>query len=237
MRTLIRQLPSRLFPSRCLLCGSSSPLDSGVDNLCRGCFASLRPNVGYCQRCALPIHAESAQICSQCSVNPPLFSRIYAPWLYQAPLKQLIIGLKFQHQLSHAPLLAELMALTLPRPLPDLLLPIPLHHRRMAERGFNQTEEIGRHLAKLGAIDFETKALRRIRPTQPQTTLHSRTARQLNLRGVFATSPRLTHWPQRIALLDDVVTTATTVNEAVSTLLNAGATTVEVWAVARATFS
>ena len=96
---------------------------------------------------------EDARICGACLKNPPPFDLTHALFPYQPPIMQLIIALKFQHQLSYAQALGEWLTQAIQQgwyrhqPLPDLIIPVPLHPRRLRERGFNQALEIARPIA------------------------------------------------------------------------------------------
>ena len=216
-----------LFPSSCLLCG-----DQGLEDLalCRGCRDDLRRPTASCQHCALPLPA--AGICGRCQRRPPGYQRARAPYLYAPPLDSLLLQLKFGSRLAVAPLLGVLLARALaPVERELLLVPVPLHRRRLAERGFNQVWEIGRVLARELDLPSAPAALRRVRHTPPQSTVDAGARRRL-LRGVFRAEAGLVAG-RRIALLDDVMTTGATLEEAAAELLRGGAAAVEVWSVAR----
>src|SRR5262249_21777320 len=119
-----------------------------------------------------------------------------------------------------------------PPPHPDALIPIPLHPQRLRERGYNQALELARPLAREFGIDLRPDALVRQRATQAQSELDA-AQRRRNLRGAFAVAPGV-EVPAHVALIDDVMTTGTTLREAARTLLHAGALRVDVWALARA---
>lgn len=115
---------------------------------------------------------------------------------------------------------------------PDLLIPVPLHSLRMLKRGFNQAYELGNYVGKLLDIPLLTGALRRYRNTRAQSGL-SRKQRRKNVRGAFYWHGRAK--PDRhVALIDDVMTTGTTVTECVRVLKKAGAKRVDVWVATRA---
>ena len=149
-------------------------------------------------------------------------------------MQQLVAGLKFHERLAGGRLLGELLArhlLARVNPLPELILPIPLHPRRLRQRGFNQAMELALPVGRRLGIPLDRKSCRRKRPTQPQTELDL-VQRRRNLRKAFALSGAL---PARhIALVDDVVTTGSTSDELARLLKRAGAERVEVWAAARA---
>jgi ComF family protein len=109
---------------------------------------------------------------------------------------------------------------------------MPLHPSRLVERGFNQSHEIARVVTRLLDLRLAPQGLRRVRATAPQVGL-SRQERAGNLVGAFVADPRVVAG-QHVVLIDDVVTTGSTVIEAAATLRVAGAASIAVWAVARA---
>jgi ComF family protein len=227
----LQSVQTFLYPPVCVLCGA--PGDGGLD-LCGGCRRSLSALGPHCALCAaatpLPVEA-----CGHCLRRAPAFARVLAPYRYRAPLDWLVGRLKYQGHLSHARLLGELLWHHLEtRAAPvDLILPVPLHPLRLRERGFNQATEIARILARHSALPLDSAALARVKATAPQATLRAK-ARAANLRGAFAVSEPERVAGQRIALVDDVVTTGSTVEAAAKALLRAGAASVEVWCCARA---
>ena len=112
----------------------------------------------------------------------------------------------------------------------DLLIPIPLHNRRMRERGFNQALELTRALSRELAVPLDPFLLKRDKNTRSQTGLTEK-MRRSNIQGAF--SLRRDCPNVNIALVDDVVTSGNTVNEATKTLLKQGAKSVTIWAVSK----
>lgn len=227
----LRVLQHGLLPPTCLLCGAA-----GVDgrDLCAGCGTDLPRNTHACRGCALPLAAGSDGGCERCRARAYSFDRAFVPFRYQAPMDFLILGLKFNRRLSHARLLGELFAGALAErgaPPPDCIIPVPLHPLRLRERGFNQALELARPSARRFNIPLLADGLRRMRHTTPQTQLDA-ARRHGNPRGAFAASQPLTG--QRVALMDDVVTTASTVAECSRILRASGAVDIEIWAIGRA---
>lgn len=228
----LRRLLTRL-PASCLLC--EAPADAW--GLCEPCLRDLPWNRDCCQRCALPL-PEGLMRCASCLTVPPLQERTLAPLRYEFPANHLISRLKYAGRLIHAPVLGELLTAAAgehPGPLPDLLLPVPLHHRRLAARGYNQAMEIARPVARFTGLPIDTHLLQRTRATRAQMTL-DRDARADNPAGAFAIDPRRLHAigsGKRVALIDDVMTTGATLDEMARTLLAAGIAGVEYWVVAR----
>ncbi len=230
MSILIQAAARWLYPPTCLLCGA--PGSEGMD-LCPGCLADLPRNRPACPRCALPLPPGGVAgcPCGRCQRRPPPFDRCQAPFLYGPPLDGLITGLKYGARLAHARVLGELLArhVEMARP-PDLLIPVPLHPRRLRERGFNQALEMARVVARRAALRLAPATCMRVRDTPHQTGLEARVRRR-NLRGAFVAAPRVRGL--RLAVIDDVVTTGATAEAVTLACRRAGAAGVEVWAAAR----
>lgn len=231
-RALMQGLQTGLFPPTCLLCGAPGAADL---DLCPGCRAELPYNHQACNRCANPLPNTSglSSTCGDCLRAPSTFESIFAPLLYRPPVDFLIKELKFHGRLVVARLLGELLAEALWQrsdPLPECIVPVPLHSSRLRERGFNQALELSRPLCRRLELALATKGVRRFRPTAPQSDLAA-SDRRANVRGAFVLGQA---FPVRhAAILDDVVTTASTVTELARLLKAEGVEKVEVWACAR----
>lgn len=221
----------RLFPPLCLLCGA--PGDGGID-LCAGCRRELPYNRSACPRCAepRPPQAGAATPCGRCQRRPPPFAAALAPLLYHEPLAPLLWQLKYRDRLLVAPLLASLLAdaVDVAAPLPDALVAVPLHPRRQRRRGYNQSERIAAPLARRLRLPLLRDAVRRTRygPAQAELGLGERAA---GVRGAFA-APRALML-RHVAVVDDVMTTGSTVAEVAHALRAAGVGRVDVWVCAR----
>ncbi|MFV8818991.1 ComF family protein [Haliea sp. E17] len=221
------QLLNGLFPPRCCLCQWASGNDLP---LCRDCRSELAANTLACQRCALPLPRPG--ICGRCQREPPAFDRVIAPWLYSDCFAHLIHLWKFSGRDDLTPLLAQLWLDGAREPGDiDLVVPVPLHWRRLWQRGYNQSQLLAdRLVCKLPATRVHPRLLVRRRATAPQSGMDAR-ARAHNLRGAFTV--RLPCDNLRIAVVDDVLTTGATAREAARTLKSAGARHVELWCLAR----
>lgn len=218
-----------LFPQQCSICHCASP----TSTLCQNCRKTLPWNSQPCQRCALPITAGQSQ-CGACLSKPPAFIRSIIPFLYQPPISTYIIQLKFQQQLHQAHLLGELLTEAICRqslPLPQVIIPVPLHTSRLRQRGFNQAIEIAKPLSKALNLPLLYTDCIRHKNTLPQSQL-SASARRRNLAGAFSLQKPLEF--QHVALLDDVMTTGQTIR-VLSQMLqkNIPAINIEVWCCAR----
>lgn len=218
------------WPGLCCLCGRWQ-----ARTLCRDCEHAWRPpaSLKRCHRCALPwLSATDAEHCPVCERQSPEFDRAITALDYVAPWSHLIGRLKFQHDTALVTPLARLLTEAVrQRPHPvDLVLPVPLSPSRLRERGFNQAVEIARPLARQLGLPFDPMGLQRVRDTAAQAGLHL-AEREKNVRRAFACRRDLSGL--RIAIVDDVMTTGATLDEAAKTLKRAGAVHVENWVAAR----
>ena len=219
-----------LMPQNCLLCNA----EAGPAILCPDCLADLPIQaIPACPICAQP--TTSGESCGSCLRRPPAFKRTLVAYQYAFPLDQLVHALKYQHQFAvidtlTAPLIAALRAV----PLPDAVIAMPLHPLRLRERGFNQSLLLARYISHQLQLPLLTAACTRTRNTAAQTTL-SIQQRQKNLRGAFACGAAVAN--RRIAIIDDVMTSGSSLESLAAALLNAGAGEVECWVVARAVLS
>ncbi len=222
---------SWLIPPNCALCGAAGC--GGLD-LCSNCLSTLPRPGAVCARCGLPVSAAAAA-CGRCLAAPPRFDAVIAPLRYDYPADRAVQAFKFQGDLSLGRSLSALLIEAVRQrgdPLPELLLPVPLHPARLRERGFNQSLEIARHVGRSLDLPVRHDLLVRKRSTAAQSGLDRRARRQ-NVRGAFAlTGPRA--WPARVAIVDDVLTTGATVAELTRLLKDAGVAQVAIWALARA---
>jgi ComF family protein len=203
----------------CLLCGA----EGGPELLCPACIAELPALPESCPRCALP--SPAGAVCGNCLNRPPHFDATLALWRYEFPCDRLVQALKYRARLALAGFFARSLA---SRPLPevDLIVPMPLHPKRLAERGFNQALEIARHLGR----PIEPRGVLRVKDTLPQTELPYE-ERAKNVRRAFLCRVDLSG--ASVAVLDDVMTTGATLNELARVLKRAGATRVGNLVIAR----
>jgi ComF family protein len=179
-------------------------------------------------------------VCGRCLTHPPHYDRTVAAWRYAYPADRMLQALKYGARLALAGFCAENIAQASTqasnqniqsKPLEaDLIVPMPLHPRRLAERGFNQALEIARPLARSLGIAIDAHAVQRVRDTAAQAGLPF-SERVKNVRSAFACERNLDGL--RVAVVDDVMTTGATLNELAKTLKRAGASHVENWVVAR----
>jgi ComF family protein len=224
----MRQQVARLFTFRCVICA----IERGEPLVCRGCKEDFfAPGTPRCARCAIPLFS-GARLCGPCLHHPPHFDATLALADYTTPIDGLVIALKFGHRLELAPLLGGLLAEQargLGEPYP-LLAPVPLAFERLAERGFNQSFEIARAAARVLRAPFDGNALIRVRHAPAQASLRL-DARRRNIRGAFAVRRNVRNL--HVAVVDDVMTTGSTLDEVARMLKGAGAAQVTNLVVAR----
>ena len=185
----------------------------------------------------MPLSGEGL-LCGECLRRTPGFSRVEAPWRYAFPVDTLITRFKHQARWPYGRLLGELLSNHLRHafseglPRPDLLLPVPLGHKRERQRGFNQAALLARWLNKALQLPVEERWLLRPHDTAAQQELDARTRRN-NLRHAFALAPQAKVHGRHLALIDDVLTTGATCEALARLLRRSGAARVDVYCLAR----
>lgn len=233
---MLKTLRQWVFPNICCLCEHES--DTAQD-LCTICKASLPWIEDRCYRCGLSFKSDlSAIYCQRCHDLPPKFDRLCAIFSYRPPLTQLITKLKFSGQLAYGRILGGLLVETIhtnwyhAKPLPQAVIPVPLHISRLRKRGFNQSLELLWPLKREGKIPVILDACLRVRKTKHQAQLR-KDHRKRNMKGVFSLNKSLPF--EHIAIMDDVVTTGSTVNALSEVLKNeTNITQIDVWCICRA---
>jgi len=222
---VLKTLGATLFGGSCFLCrGKAAAL------LCAACDADL-PRLGgeLCPRCA--IDSPAGAVCGRCLARPPAYDATVAALAYRFPADVMVQALKFRSELAIAPLFGRLLSeRARGAERVDFLVPVPLAARRLRERGFNQAQEIARHVAQVTGTAVKPDACERVRDTAPQFELPME-ERGRNVRDAFRCAGFVAG--ARIALVDDVMTTGSTLAEMAATLKHAGAAFVANWVLAR----
>ena len=225
-----------LVPPACPVC--LKPV-AGDDGLCAACWQDIQfISEPVCRRTGLPMPIDLGDetISPLARAQPPPYEAARAVFAYKNSGAALIKRMKFGDRPELAQLLARLIYSRLPHMLPRhaLLLPVPLHRRRLLWRRFNQSAELCRHLAKLSGQSMALEAVARIRPTQQQIGL-TRAGRKRNLRGAFAVPEIEKHKlkGRAVVIVDDVLTTGATVEAMARILRRAGAAPINVATAAR----
>jgi ComF family protein len=221
---VLARLRDALLANDCVLCGAAS--DAGL--VCAECATEL-PRLGVaCPQCAGP--SPAAEVCGTCLTNPPPFDATLAAWRYEFPIDRMVRALKYGGRLALAETFGEELAGRAFGARIDAIVPMPLFPSRLRERGFNQSVEISRHVARRIGVPVAAQLVERVRDTVPQTDL-PHAARAGNMRGAFACAGVVAG--MRLAVLDDVMTSGASLTEMARTLKLAGAVRVENWIVAR----
>lgn len=208
--------------------------------ICLSCLAEFAPRTCRCRRCGLRIEpGKTESVCSACQDYPPELDQVITAVDFAPPWSDVIGSLKFGSTPAMAHTLAMLLAETVRQQswvTPDLIVPIPLSTQRWKERGYNQAWLLAQQVAhKLNWTNrLSHSTLLRQRETGRLMAMQS-DERQRSIQNAFAVSPEQSYRVvgQHIALVDDVMTTGATANEAARTLLAAGAASVTGWFAAR----
>ena len=215
-----------LLPAQCLFCDNRSK-----ELVCQACHDYFPMLSDACQGCATPLVETAINRCERCQLLPPHYDSLTALYTYQAPISAMIKQLKYTEQLQSAQFFAAQFAKRFAAaPQPDYLIAMPLHETRLKERGYNQAALITHALSQHTKIPVFT-AVRRNKPTLPQTTLSAK-ARAKNLANAFQCQDILTG--MRVAIIDDVITTGATVQSLSRVLRKAGAIHITVYCCAKA---
>lgn len=232
-----RALLDLLFPPLCHVCRTFIP-NAGDLFICAGCLQKINfLSSPLCTTCGAPFATEGGMdhTCGACVLHPPSYISRSAASL-EGPVQDLVHSFKYGNRVHLCQPLGLLLADSL-QPFrmeiqPDMIIPVPLHRKRLRQRGFNQSQLIGEVLKKRWKVPLEIGNLRRIRWTEPQTTLHAK-ERVRNVAGAFSVrAPELIEG-KRVLLVDDVLTTGSTLRECAEALQDAGAAAVFAVTVAR----
>lgn len=224
------------LPANCSLCGGLCHASS----LCPRCVASLPRPRQVCKRCGLELPASpEEEACGFCALHAPIIERSLSLLRYESPADHLIAGFKFHQRLADGKTLALLLAEHLGQhykgDFPDLIIPVPLHLKRWQQRGYNQALEISKIIARQCRIDLAARLIERNKMTAPQTSLPSAAARRRNLSKAFVVlEPEALRGVERVAIVDDVITTMATVDALSKCLNQAGVKHIHAWSLARA---
>ncbi|NTV50712.1 MAG: ComF family protein [Geobacteraceae bacterium] len=237
VKQLFHALLDVFLPPLCHICHSFIP-NAGRLHICQTCRDSL-PLVSspLCPVCGIPfIGTGGDHRCSACLRNPPHFDAARAHFLYEGPIRDLIHSFKYNrktHLRNPLALLAlEGMNLFLADKNLHLIVPVPLHRSRLQQRGFNQAVLLGKTISRQLSLPITPNALIRSRPTEPQIDLTA-AQRRVNVKGAFTVSKPDQVVGKRILLLDDVMTTGSTMDECAKELKKAGADVVIAATIAR----
>lgn len=232
--TLLRDL---VYPPACAHCGERM---AGHGALCARCWSSVRfIERPYCDVLGIPFGHDPGpgMLSAEAIANPPAFDRLRSVAIHDGIARDLVHNLKYRDRVDLAPMMAGWMVRTGGEALADCdaIIPVPLHRTRLLSRKFNQSAELGRHMARLAGKPFLASTLVRVKRTSQQVGLTAN-ARADNVRGAFGVVAGREDevFGRRLVLVDDVFTTGATVSAATKVLKRAGAADVTVLTFARA---
>lgn len=245
VREIVEGLMDLLYPPRCLLCRVFLAEGEGHSGdrrilFCDACLAGFPELTGpVCRACSKPFAPNTGEdhFCEDCLRRRPRYEALHAPYVYAENLMSAIHHLKYGARPLFAGSLGPLLGRYARKVMPDggqmLVMPVPLHPKRLRERGFNQSLLLARHVAKSLRAPLDFMGLRRERHTLPQTGL-SREERRKNMRRAFRLTPQAKVRGRTILLVDDVATTGNTLEECARVLRKAGSERVVCLVLARA---
>ena len=230
----LASLGDLLLPPACAVCGTL--LDQSTPVVCPPCLSGFERLTGMlCRQCGQPYPGSDP--CPDCRENKSRLEKVRSVYAFGGTLQEAVLRLKLFHKTRLAAFFADRIAEADLSDLDlrdsDLLVPVPLHKGRQADRGFNQSQLIARRLSRVSNIPLAPYHLKRIRPTPSQFKMKSRKERRENLMGAFSVKGRHPFGGKRICLVDDVVTTGSTLDACADALLESGARRVVAVTVAR----
>ena len=231
MRHKIASISQRLrLPAICVLCNQYHRERIAV---CAECLQYLKPIGPACQYCALPLPDSDFLVCGHCCKQKQSIDNAIAAYHFEEPIRSLLHEFKYHEGLYLGSFFATLIIKALPATAltTECLIPVPLHPKRMQQRGFNQAAELVKHLSRALKLPYALFHCKKIINTAPQAAL-TKPERQKNLQAAFYA--KLLPY-QHVTLIDDLFTTGSTVNELACTLKQQGVKRVDVWCAARAT--
>ena len=223
-----------IYPPRCAICReflwkNRARKDQKELLFCETCFDGFSEITSpLCTVCGRPFASKNEEDhpCEDCLRKRPFFDMVRAPFLYEGGIMEAIHQFKYAGRAhladSLGPLLASFVKEWMEMTAECLTIPVPLHPKRLRERGFNQSLLLARHVASLLRTELDFLSLRRIRYTQPQTGLKSE-ERKRNVRKAFEITNQEAVKGRNVLLVDDVTTTGSTLNECARVLSRAGA--------------
>jgi ComF family protein len=237
IKKIFAQAVNIIFPAKCVICNS---LTAEVMSLCTDCWKNIEFITDpQCGLCGFPFDFDMGEgiLCATCNCTSPFFDKALSIFKYSNYSKSLILKLKYNDQLHIAHFLAKLISERLHNLYEyRVIIPVPLHVKKMRKRLFNQSAIIASHVAKISKLDFLPNSLIKKRNDTPQNKLN-RERRKTNILNSFSVAEESKKFIQgkNIILIDDVYTTGSTVNECSKTLKKAGCGKILVATAARVT--
>lgn len=215
------------LPSLCMICHD---YHHATSILCDYCIKLLTPITNPCYKCGHPLTTSDYKICGYCIKSSPFFDDAITPYYFIEPLRSIMHTFKYHDGLFLANFLSSLLLDSINlEDLPECLIPVPIHYKRIRVRGYNQSAILTKILSRRLGIPYALNLCKKIRNTKPQTHL-DRNERQINLDKSFY-SPPLPY--KDVAIVDDIFTTGSTTNELAKILKDQGVKRVRIWCISR----
>lgn len=213
------------------ICGLCNQYHTSQFAICTSCKALLTPLGSACRYCALPLLNTHFLVCGRCCQKRPYIDAVLTAYRFDEPLRALLHEFKYREGLHLSTFLTSLMldALPVDEYKTECLMPVPMHLKRLRQRGFNQAAELTKQLSRKLNIPCDLFHCKKTLNTAPQAGLNAQ-ARKKNLHQAFQAKPK--HY-QHVTLIDDLLTTGSTANELARVLKNQGVTRVDLWCCAR----
>ena len=215
-----------------VICGLCNQYHTGQLAICTECTALLTPLGPACSHCALPLVDSTFMICGRCIRKKPYVDTVITAYRFEEPLRTLLHEFKYREGLYLSTFLTSLMLHALPAEAckTECFIPVPMHPKRLRQRGFNQAAELAKHLSRKLKIPCDLSYCRKSVNTVPQAGLNAQERRKNLLHAFEAKATPYQH----ITLIDDLLTTGSTANELARMLKNQGVSRVDLWCCARA---
>ena len=228
------------FEIHCLLCRAGTSWQTPI---CQLCLDSCPIPLTFCSVCSIPLQQSNTGLCGQCLKAPPVFDCCLCAYIYEFPVNRIIQRIKYSSRLELIkPFTRQLIDTIkhhyLGTSWPEVIIPVPMHNKRLRQRGYDQAlllaREIHRQLSGLIHIPVDSRILKRHKATPPQQGLNAK-ARRKNLKNAFSLRNPFPY--RHIALVDDVVTTGETVSEICRLLKKETQVQIDIWSLARTPIS
>lgn len=214
---------SLVFPRRCAICDEARPFQK--EKICSAC----RKQLSYvreprCKKCGKPINDDTAEYCRDCSDRYHDFDQGLSLFLHDKDIRKSLYGLKYKNKREYADFYAEEMAAAFGEAFelwkPEVMIPVPLHNKKLIKRGFNQSAVLAKKIEAFCGIPVDCNYLSRTKNTDAQKTL-GKNERKKNLEKAFEISGLHNRY-ERVLLIDDIYTTGATIDSCAKVLKEAG---------------
>ena len=237
MSDLFEAVINIIFPRRCLICDRDV---SDTHKICKACCSNIKYITSpICNKCGFPFVADTGRdhLCGNCLCSRVYFTKARAVGYHEGVLQEAVHQFKYNKRTILSKPLGALMVSHAHDSLDiksyDYLVPVPLHYKRLRERGFNQSLSLTRHISKRHGVPIDFRSLKRIKWDRPQINL-SKKEREQNVKGVFYLNTKSELVNKDVLLIDDDYTSGATVNECAKVLMTAGIKRVDIFTLCKA---